>query len=287
MLYGSSYVATALALRTFTPLGTGALRGLVGGLLLALVLLAPAAAAYRPRGLSLGALLRLAVLGALVGPLFVAGMNVAVALAGATVTAFVAGLYAVLAAALGVLLLDERLERGTVAWLGAALAGTALLSDLRPTPDLAAGVVVALGAAIAFALFLVLSRRWSAPHRLSGPAVAVVGLAEMGVLLGIVMLVVGDPGASAAPRPEAIAAVAWLAVGPGVLAAMLVLVGMRRLTARRASAFLLLNPPTAALGGWLILGERLSPAQLAGAALVLVAIAGASGLLTVRRARHA
>ena len=287
MLYGSSYVATALALRTFTPLGTGALRGLVGGLLLALVLLAPAAAAYRPRGLSLGALLRLAVLGALVGPLFVAGMNVAVALAGATVTAFVAGLYAVLAAALGVLLLDERLERGTVAWLGAALAGTALLSDLRPTPDLAAGVVVALGAAIAFALFLVLSRRWSAPHRLSGPAVAVVGLAEMGVLLGIVMLVVGDPGASAAPRPEAIAAVAWLAVGPGVLAAMLVLVAMRRLPARRASAFLLLNPPTAALGGWLILGERLSPAQLAGAALVLVAIAGASGLLTVRRARHA
>jgi len=287
VLYGSSYVATALALRTFTPLGTGALRGLVGGLLLALVLLAPAAAAYRPRGLSLGALLRLAVLGALVGPLFVAGMNVAVALAGATVTAFVAGLYAVLAAALGVLLLDERLERGTVAWLGAALAGTALLSDLRPTPDLAAGVVVALGAAIAFALFLVLSRRWSAPHRLSGPAVAVVGLAEMGVLLGIVMLVVGDPGASAAPRPEAIAAVAWLAVGPGVLAAMLVLVGMRRLPARRASAFLLLNPPTAALGGWLILGERLSPAQLAGAALVLVAIAGASGLLTVRRARHA
>jgi probable blue pigment (indigoidine) exporter len=287
VLYGSSYVATALALRTFTPLGTGALRGLVGGLLLALVLLAPAAAAYRPRGLSLGALLRLAVLGALVGPLFVAGMNVAVALAGATVTAFVAGLYAVLAAALGVLLLDERLERGTVAWLGAALAGTALLSDLRPTPDLAAGVVVALGAAIAFALFLVLSRRWSAPHRLSGPAVAVVGLAEMGVLLGIVMLVVGDPGASAAPRPEAIAAVAWLAVGPGVLAAMLVLVAMRRLPARRASAFLLLNPPTAALGGWLILGERLSPAQLAGAALVLVAIAGASGLLTVRRARHA
>jgi probable blue pigment (indigoidine) exporter len=279
MLYGSSYVATAFALRTFTPLGTGALRGLLGGFLLGALLLVPAAATHRARNLPPGALLRLVVLGALAGPLFVIGMNVAVALAGATVTAFVAGLYAVLAAGLGVPLLRERLERSTVAWLGLALLGTALLSDLRPTPELAAGIAAGLGAAVAFALFLVLARRWSQRYRLPGPTVALAGLAEMGVVLGVVVLLSGDEGGHAPLVPEALAAVLWLAVGPGVVAAMLVVIGMRRLPARRASAFLLLNPPTAALGGWLLLGERLSATQLAGAALVLMAIAGASGLL--------
>jgi probable blue pigment (indigoidine) exporter len=286
MLYGSSYVATALALRAFTPLGTGALRGLLGGLLLGTLLLLPAAMAHRPRDLTTGALARLAVLGALAGPIFVIGMNTAVALAGATVTAFVAGLYAVLVAALGVPLLGERLERATVAWLGLALAGTALLGDLRPAPDLAAGIAVALGAAVAFALFLVLTRRWSQRYRLPGAMVSLVALAEMGIALGFVMLLRGDAGVAAPLSAEAVAAVAWLAAGPGALAAILVVIGMRRLPARRASAFLLLNPPTAALGGWLLLGERLTATQLAGAGLVLVSIAGASGLVAARRPRN-
>lgn len=285
MLYGSSYVATALALRAFTPLGAGALRGLLGGLLLGALLLLPAAVAHRPGGLTTGALARLAVLGALAGPIFVIGMNTAVALAGATITAFVAGLYAVLVAALGVPLLGERLERATVAWLGLALAGTALLGDLRPAPDLAAGIMVALGAAVAFALFLVLTRRWSQRYRLPGAMVSLVAQAEMGIGLGIVMPWSGDPGVAAPLSAEAVAAVAWLAAGPGALAAVLVVIGMRRLPARRASAFLLLNPPTAALGGWLLLGERLTATQLVGAGLVLVAIAGASGLVAARRPR--
>jgi drug/metabolite transporter (DMT)-like permease len=61
-----------------------------------------------------------------------------------------------------------------------------------------------------------------------------------------------------------------------------VVVGMRRLPARRASAFLLLNPPTAVLLSWLLLGEHFSIGQFVGAALVLVAMAGASGLLPRR-----
>jgi drug/metabolite transporter (DMT)-like permease len=59
---------------------------------------------------------------------------------------------------------------------------------------------------------------------------------------------------------------------------MLVVASMRRLAARRASAFLLLNPPTAALGSWLLLGEQLTAVQILGGALVLLAMAGASGL---------
>lgn len=59
---------------------------------------------------------------------------------------------------------------------------------------------------------------------------------------------------------------------------------MRRLEAQRASVFLLLNPPTAALLSLLLLGKRLSGVQLIGGACVLLAIAAASGLLS--RPRH-
>jgi drug/metabolite transporter (DMT)-like permease len=107
----------------------------------------------------------------------------------------------------------------------------------------------------------------------------------MGVGIAIYALLAGDPGIWAPVRPEAVAAVVWLAVGPGMLAAMLVVRGMQRLPARRASAFLLLNPPTATIGAWLLLDERLTPTQLVGGGLVLVAIAGASGLLRARGVR--
>jgi drug/metabolite transporter (DMT)-like permease len=283
VLYGTAYVATAFALRSFTPLGAAAARGLLGALLLGALLLTPWAAGYRPGALRRAAVARLAVLGLLGGPCFIVAMNAAVALSGATVAAIVAGLYAVLAAVFAVPLLGERLERGTLAALVLALAGTVLLSDLRASGELLGGIAAGLLAAIVFALFLVLSRAWSASHALPGPTVALSALGLTAVLVGGLIPLVGDAGMEAAPLPEAVAAVVWLAAGPGALAAVLVVTGMRRLPARRASAFLLLNPPTAALGAWLLLGERLSVAQLIGGALILAAMAGASGILPLRR----
>jgi probable blue pigment (indigoidine) exporter len=278
ILYGSAYVATAFALRSFTPLGAAAARGLLGAALLGAILLAPAAGGMRPTRLSASAMWRLGVLGLFGGGIFIVAMNVAVAMAGATITAFVAGLYAVLAAALAVPVLGERPERRTVASLAMALVGTALLSDLRPSVDLAAGIGVGLVAAVSFALFLVFSRRWSRPYGLPGASVALVALGMSGIGIGALIPILGDPGVEGVVLPEAAAAVIWLAVGPGALAAVLVVAGMRRLPARRASAFLLLNPPTAALGAWLLLDERLSAVQLIGGALILLAMAGASGL---------
>ena len=278
ILYGSAYVATAFALRSFTPLGAAAARGLLGAALLGAILLAPAAGGMRPTHLSASAMWRLGVLGLFGGGIFIVAMNLAVAMAGATVTAFVAGLYAVLAAALAVPVLGERPERRTVASLMVALVGTALLSDLRPSVDLAAGIGVGLVAAVSFALFLVFSRRWSRPYGLPGASVALVALGMSGIGIGALVPILGDAGVEGVVLPEAAAAVIWLAVGPGALAAVLVVAGMRRLPARRASAFLLLNPPTAALGAWLLLGERLSAVQLIGGALILLAMAGASGL---------
>jgi drug/metabolite transporter (DMT)-like permease len=283
VLYGSAYVATAVALEAYSPAGIGVWRGVIGLVVLAAILGMPFMRDQRPPRLTRSALLRLVALGAIGGAVFILAVNAAVALSGATVTAFVAGLYAVLAAIIAVPVLGERLEARTLVALGTALGGTVLLADLGGTGASPGGIALALVAATAFGVFLVLSRRWGAPHRLTGSTVALASLSISATASAVVAAADG----SLLPQAWATAptlALAWIAVGPGAAASVLVVIGMRRLQARFASLFLLLNPPTAAALGAVLLNEQLSTAQLAGAALVLAAIAAASGALPTRTA---
>jgi len=278
VLFGSSYVATAFALRSFTPLAIAAWRGIIAALTVAVVARA-GLLATRPRGRLDGPrLVRLAVLGLLGGPAFIVSLNVAVSQTGATISSFVAGLYAVLGAILAPALLGERLRPAAVAGFAAALAGTALLAELDPAGAPIAGFGAGLAAAAAYALFLVLGRRWSAPWDLPVGAVVLAQLLWSGPGILVVELL-REPAAiaPAAPRPDALLALAWLAIPVGVAAQLLVVASVRRLDARRSSAFLLLNPPSAALLAWLLLGESLTATQLAGGLLVLLGIAVASG----------
>ena len=55
---------------------------------------------------------------------------------------------------------------------------------------------------------------------------------------------------------------------------------VRRVPAGRTSAALLLTPVSSAIIAAVVLGERLTPVELFGAALILVGIAGAGGVLT-------
>lgn len=276
MLYGSSYVATAIALRSFTPLTVAAWRGLLSALILGAILLLPAMRSHLPRGITLGDLGRLMLMGLLGGAAFTLAMNAAVGITGATVTAFVAGLYAVLAAALAIPVLGERLERLTLAALLAALFGTLLLADLTLNAETVAGIGLALVAAASFGLYLVLSRGWARSRGLSGAVVGLSSLAMTGVAGLAAVVLAAEPMVPDAPRADALVAIAWLALGPGVVAAVLVVAGMQLLPARLASAFLLLNPPTAALLALVLLGERLTALQLIGGACVLAAMASAT-----------
>lgn len=282
VLYGSSYVATAIALRSFTPIGVAAWRGVLGAAILAVILMLPAMSALRPARPTRDGLIRLGLMGLVGGAIFTVAMNAAVAIAGATVTAFVAGLYAVTAAVLAIPLLGERLERSTLLALLAALVGTILLSGLRLDAGTLAGVGIALVAAAAFGLHLVLSRRWGAMHGLTGPLIGLSTQAISGIATLLLLLTVGEQVLPPAPRVDAWVAIAWLAIGPGAAAAVLVVAGIQRLEARRASIFLLLNPPTAAVLGFVLLGERLTILQLIGGACVLAAIAAASGMTRKR-----
>ena len=286
--FGSAYVATAIALRSFGPVPIAAWRGFLAALALwAIVALQAARSHARDNGgrrarpsapvLPLAPrLLRIGVLAVLGGPLFLSAMNLSIAHVGPTIASFVAGLYAILAALFGPLLLRERLTTRIVVAFVVALAGTALLAKLDLGGSDGIGLAWGLTAATSYALYLVLGRRWSATFHLDGLVVAACLTSATAVVLGGALLLT-DPRAllPATVVPEAVAALAWLAVVAGG-GTVLILASVRLIPAARAAAFLLLNPITATLLAALLLGTIPTPTELIGGLLVLVGIAGAT-----------
>lgn len=286
ILFGASNVATVFLLRSFTPVGGALWRAVVAALLLVgfwLIQRAlasprdPSHASGQPPDMA-SRLARGLLIGLCGGPLFLVGLNLAVAGTGATVTAFVSGLYAVFAAVLAPVILAEPLRRRVVIGFVCALAGCAMLSELTPEPAFTAGFVAALAAAVVYALYLVLGRRWSGPYRLEPIHLtgATVGTSIVSLAAWIAIV---DPSTAALgePRPEAFGALLFMAL---TLAAgqTLVMASVRRIQAARTAAFLLLNPVTATALAALLLGERLSAIQLAGAVLVLAGMSISIGL---------
>jgi DME family drug/metabolite transporter len=286
MGFGSAYVATSFALRALEPVPVAAWRSFlaavgVGAILLVLArrggARAPAVAAEAATAPGPGArAVRLLVLGIFAGPLFLASMSLAIAHVGAAVAAFVAGLYAVLSAVVAPVLLPERLSPRVLAGLLLALVGTALLAELDPDAADVAGMGWGLVAALSFALYLVLARRWSAPYRLDGLTVAFANVMLAAVVLGGFVLVT-EPilMVPTALPPQAVVAMVWLAA-VAALGPVLMVASVRLIPASRSGAFLLLNPITATALAALLLGERPSAPQLAGGALVLLGMAAAT-----------
>jgi drug/metabolite transporter (DMT)-like permease len=293
-IFGSAYVATALQLKGFTPLGGALWRSGIASIVL-VVLSSWMTARHRPARDATGSppppmagrLARLLILGLLGGFIFIVGMNVAVSRVGATVTAFVAGLYAILAALFAPVFLPETLDRRALVGLAVAMLGTILLAELGSTGD-PLGLVVAGAAAVSFGLFLVLIRRWSAVIQV-GPvgislATALTSTAGLAILIATT-----EPNAVLpfSASSSVAAATAWLVLvtttGP-----VLTTVALRRVEASLAASLLLLNPVTATLLAALLLNEPPRPTQIFGGLLVLVGMAAATDSVgVVRRWRGA
>lgn len=278
-VYGAAYPATAVALRSFSPL---AVAGWACTLALIPVLAAAAGGLIdRPatEGMTRARLVRLGALAALGGAGFIAAINVAVALSGPTITGFVAPLYAMLATLFAVPILGEPVRLVTVAAFVLALAGTVLLAGTAPLGAPLAGILMAFAGAAMFGLYLVLARRWSRPYRLDGTLVTIANLLARGPgLLVVSALVEPRPLIPASLDPAAILALLSIMIGASSTGSLLVMASVRRVSAGRTSAALLLTPVSSAIIAALVLGERLPPSGILGAALILVGMAGASGL---------
>lgn len=280
VLFGLSFPITVFALRSFTPLGTAALSCTIAFVVLALL----AAVGVVPRpALGERSLANVGRLGfvALVGGLsFILCANVAISLSGATIAGFVSSLYAVLATFFAIPVLGERVRPMVVVALGVSLLGTALLAGFAPLGGSALGVAFGVVAAVSFGLYLVFARRWGPTHGLTGTIVVLALLFGRGPILLFVELI-REPASLVPPNPDpmALLAIAYLVLGPMLIAQILIVASVARVRARQSSASLLLTPLCAAIGAYVLLGDRLTPPELLGAGLLLLGIAGASGLL--------
>ena len=277
-LFGTTGTAQALGPTTTTPLGVGAVRLLVGGLVLLLALpliggrLSRAVALWRtPVGLAAG------VCTALYQVCFFAAVDRAGVALGTLVTI---GSGPVVAGLLALVVLRERPSRSWVVATGLCVLGLGLLTVTGGTQVSggAVGVLLAVGAGAAYAAYTVAGR-----HLMVGGEASATVMGSAFGLGGLLLLpvLVTQPVAWLG-QPSGLALAAYLGVLATGLAYVLFGRGLAVLPAGPVTTLVLAEPVVAALLGVTLLGERLAPAALAGAGLVLAGLV-LQGAVAARR----
>ncbi|MDT3329248.1 EamA family transporter [Microbacterium sp. KSW-18] len=155
-------------------------------------------------------------------------------------------------------------------WAGLALVGVLALGGGGFDRLDLLGVVFALGAAVTWALYILASAKVGAAFpKLDGLAFAMAVGAVVSLPFGIV-----DAG-SALLRLDLVALGAAVALLSSTIPYALELIALRRLPAAAFAILMALAPATAALAGFLLLGQHLTALELVGIALVIVASVGA------------
>lgn len=176
---------------------------------------------------------------------------------------------------LGPLVLSIIASRRASAWLWAALALAGVVAlggggDGGWNRLDALGVVFALGAAVAWAFYILASARVGAAFpRLDGLALAMVIAAVVSLPFGVV-----DAGA-ALLRPEILGLGAAVALLSSAVPYALELMALRRLAASAFAILMSLAPAIAALAGFVLLGQPVAWLEAIGIALVIGASIGA------------
>lgn len=261
--WGTTYVTITELLPAGRPLLVASMRVVPAGL----VLLSAGAivSRWRPRGAEWWQTALLSVFNfGVFFPLLIAAVY---RLPGG-VAAAVGGLQPLLVVAITRVVTGRRPRRAEVVVGLVAALGVGLVV-LRPNAGLdPVGLICALGANVSFAIGVVLTKRFPAPSN----RVAATGwqLLMGGVVL--VPLTAFVEGAPPALTGRTVAGFAYLSVIATALAFVLWFNGVRRLPTAAPPLLGLAGPVTGVVLGWVILGQPLSPVQLAGFAITLGAI---------------
>lgn len=255
-IWGSTYVVATLMLPPDYPLTVAMLRALPAGILLLLWV------RTLPHGIWW---LRVFALGALNFSVFWALLFVAAYRLPGGVAATLGAIQPLVVIGLARLLLGFPVRGLSVAAAMAGLAGVALLV-LTPKAALdPIGIAAGLGSAASMAFGTVLSRRWQ-------PPVSALAFTSWQLTAGGILLV---PAAllAEAPLPHFslvnVLGLAWLGLIGAAFTYVLWFRGVARLEPAAVSSLGFLSPLSATLLGWALLGQSLSPLQLAGMAVVI------------------
>jgi len=270
LVWGSTYLAIAIAVQTLPPLLHGAIRFLLAGVLLA--------AWLATRGVDLrvpGRELRGA---AIVGVLLLAGGNGLVVLAERTVPS---GVTALIVASIPLwivvyrMVAGERVGRDLLAGVLLGLVGVAILvvpGGLGGTID-PLGVLMLFGATLSWALGTFLS------PRLSSPPNALVSTTYQMLAGGAVLLLAGlargelahvDP---ATFSTRSVIAFAYLVVFGSLIAYSAYTWLLQHASVSLIATYAFVNPVVAVVLGALVVAEPITPTIVVGAAIIVLAVA--------------
>lgn len=259
VLWGCTYLVTTEFLPPNYPITTSLLRALPSGILLICL------TRKLPRGIWIT---RSLILGASNFTIFLILLFISAYRLPGGVAATLGAVQPLIAAVLAWPLLKQPLSlkiilSGVVGLIGVAMM--ALTGSLSLDPI---GVAAALGSAVALAIGVVLTKKWQ--PNVSALAFTGWQMTAGGILL-IPFALLFEP-----PLPPLnggnLFGFAFLGLAGGALAYFLWFRGIAKLGTAAASAICLINTITAALLGWLFLGETLSLLQITGAFLVLAGV---------------
>jgi drug/metabolite transporter (DMT)-like permease len=271
-VWGSTYLAIAIAVRTLPPLLSAGLRFLLAGLILgAWLALRHGRAALRIDRAQLGG-------AALVGMLLLAGGNGLVVLAERTVPS---GLTALVVASVPLWIVVFRLiagDRVAASLIGGVLvgfAGVALLVVPRGASGEVdpLGLVMVVGATISWALGTFASPRLRTPR--DPLASTAVQMLAGGALLVVIAVATGEP-ARADPSTFSTAsllAMAYLVVFGSLVAFSAYTWLLQHASVSVVSTYAYVNPVVAVLLGAVVLSEAVTQSMLVGASIILAAVA--------------
>nr|WP_319518423.1 EamA family transporter [uncultured Martelella sp.] len=258
-IWGSTYIVTTELLPPGLPLTLGLLRALPAGLILLVVVRQWPSFAMLPRLFVLG-FLNFTLFWTL---LFVAAYRLP------------GGVAATLGATQPLIVLFlARLALGTeirLMGLVAALGGLVGVGFLVLSPEAVLdplGIAAAFGGALSMAAGTVLTRKWQFPVP---PLTLTAWQLTTGGLLLLPLALVFEP-AFPVPSLQNIAGLVWLGVVGGALTYFFWFRGIAKIGPSRAAILGFLSPLSAVLLGWVLLGQALSPLQIAGAVLVLASL---------------
>lgn len=261
VVWGTTYLVTTQFLPGGHPLFAAVARSLPAGLVaLALTRVLPSGVWWW----------RSVLLGGLNIALFFPLLFIAAEHLPGGVAATLGSVQPLLVAGLAVGILGELPSWRRIAWAVVGVVGVGLVV-LAPSAALSlSGIVAGLAGAVAMALGVVLTKRWGRPPGVTPMVYAGWQLTAGGALLVPFMLAFeGVPQGVDLP---AVGGYVWLGLAGGLVAYTLWFRGVGRLPVTATALLGLLSPLTAALLGWLVLGEGFSPVQVVGFALALAAL---------------
>jgi len=277
-VWGSAFMAINLGLEYFPPVTFAAMRYEIAGvIMLGYAFWVADTPVPQSRGewilVGIGAVFLIAAYHAF---LFVGQTDPAVTSA---VAAILVSLSPVLTTAFARLLLPaERLTPVGIVGLLLGFAGVVVLVNPDPsnlTGDGAAAKLLVLAAAVCFAFGSVLTRRTEAEleiETLEGWAMLLGGLLMHGVGLAL-----GESHRSIEWTGEAIAALSYLAIAASAIGFLIYFDLLDRLGPIEINLVSYVAPVFAAVSGWLVLSEQLSPTAVAGFVLIF------GGFLLIKR----